>query len=194
MPVAPIVIAGHPVLHQPAQPVTEITNDTVELVATLTETMHAAPGVGLAAPQIGVGLQVFVWHFDDGEILHEGHVINPHLVVSQKPFPWPGRDPEEEGCLSLPGLRAPLARHTSAHLTGIDCEGKTVAVSASGWLARIFQHEYDHLRGILYVDRLGSRLRKDILADALEAGLGTTRTAWTPGIDGEESDFVVELD
>jgi peptide deformylase len=192
VPVAPIVITGHPNLHRPAHRVSAITDDIVALVDTLTDTMHAAPGVGLAAPQIGVGLQVFVWHFDDGENLHKGHVINPHLAVSRTPLSWPGKDPEEEGCLSVPGLRAPLARHGAAHLTGIDCDGRPVHVSASGWLARIFQHEYDHLRGILYVDRLGRRLRKNLLAEARDAGLGTTLTAWTPGVDGEESDFITE--
>ncbi len=189
MPVLPIVVSGHPALHQPAHAIKESTPDVRQLVSDMTETMHEAPGVGLAAPQVGVSLQVFVWYFDDGEHQHQGHVINPRLSVSGWPRHLLWGEPDEEGCLSVPGLRSPLARYPRARLTGTDLEGKRVDVLAEGWLARIFQHEYDHVRGILYVDRLNNRRRRRLWAEAHTAGLGTTLTSWTPGVDGEEGDF-----
>ena len=192
MPVLPIVVTGHHALHQPAGRVSDTTPAIRQLVADMIQTMHEAPGVGLAAPQVGVSLQVFVWHFDDGEHLHEGHVINPHLVVSGWPRHLLFGEPDEEGCLSVPGLRAPLTRYPRARLTGRNLEGDRVDIVAEGWLARIFQHEYDHVRGILYVDRLGSRRQRDIVATAHSAGLGTAITSWTPGVDGEEGDFLPE--
>ena len=190
MPVLPIVVTGNPSLHQPAEPVTTVDDNIRELVSDMVQTMHAAPGVGLAAPQVRVSLQVFVWHYDDGDHLHEGHVLNPRLNVSGWPRHLLFGEPDEEGCLSLPGLRSPLARYPRARLQGITLDGHPVDIRAEGWLARIFQHEYDHVRGIVYVDRLSSRRRREVRADAHDAGLGTTLTSWTPGVDGEESDFV----
>ena len=189
MSVRPIVITGHPALHHPAKPVTGVTDAIRLLVADMTDTMHEAPGVGLAAPQVGVSLQIFVWHYDDGEHLHEGHVLNPRLVVSGWPRHLLFGEPDEEGCLSVPGLRAPLARYPRARLRGTTLEGEHVDIRAEGWLARIFQHEYDHVRGVVYVDRLSNRRRREVVTDARQAGLGTTMTSWTPGVDGEESDF-----
>ncbi len=189
MPVLPIVVSGHPALHRPAQPVLRPTADTSQLVSDMTDTMHEAPGVGLAAPQVGVSLQIFVWHFDDGDQLHEGHVLNPRLVVSGWPRHLLFGEPDEEGCLSVPGLRSPLARYPRARLQGTDLDGQRVDIQAEGWLARIFQHEYDHVRGILYVDRLSNRRRRETRADIQAAGIGTTLTSWTPGVDGEEGDF-----
>lgn len=194
MTVLPIVVTGHPALHQPAQLVEAPTTDIVRLVADMTDTMHEAPGVGLAAPQVGVSLQIFVWHFDDGEKLHEGHVLNPRLVASGWPRHLLFGEPDEEGCLSVPGLRAPLARYPRARLQGTTLEGEHVDIRAEGWLARIFQHEYDHVRGVVYVDRLSNRRRREVVADARQAGLGTTLTSWTPGVDGEESDFAPHSD
>lgn len=189
MPVLPIVITGHPALHQTARTITDVTPEVRQLVADMTDTMHEAPGVGLAAPQVGVSLQVFVWHYDDGNQLHEGHVLNPRLVVSGWPRHLLFGEPDEEGCLSVPGLRSPLARYPRVRLQGRDLDGQQVDIRAEGWLARIFQHEYDHVRGVVYVDRVSNRRRRDLLADARSAGLGTSLTSWTPGVDGEESDF-----
>jgi peptide deformylase len=192
--VLPIVVTGHHALHKPAEPVEEVTDDIRLLVEDMTDTMHEAPGVGLAAPQVGVSLQIFVWHYDDGDQIHFGHVLNPRLVVSGWPRHLLFGEPDEEGCLSVPGPRSPLARYPRARLQGTTLDGQRVDILAEGWLARIFQHEYDHVRGILYVDRLRHHRRREVLADAVAAGLGTTLTAWTPGVDGKESDFLPEND
>ena len=127
------------------------------------ETNDAANGVGLAAPQIGVGLRVFVWKManDDG-VPAAGHVINPyvdHLARSRSERPNPHE--ETEGCLSVPGEAFPLKRADRAHVIGFDVDGNRVEFDATGWFARCMQHEYDHLNGTLYVDRLttGSRGR-----------------------------------
>jgi peptide deformylase len=194
VPVLPIVVTGHPALHQPAQPVPKTTADTIQLVADMTDSMREAPGVGLAAPQVGVSLQIFVWHYDDGDQVHAGHVLNPRLAVSGWPRHLLFGEPAEEGCLSIPGLRSPLARYPRARLQGTTLDGDPVDVVAEGWLARIFQHEYDHVRGVLYVDRLSNRRRREVLADARSRGLGTTLTSWLPGVDGEESDFIRDSD
>jgi len=194
VPVRPIVVTGDPALHQPAQPVTQSTPELLQLVTDMTDTMHEAPGVGLAAPQVGVSQQVFVWHYDDGDQVHSGHVLNPRLVVSGWPRHLLWGEPEEEGCLSVPGLRSPLARYPRARLTGVDLDGNVVDVRAEGWLARIFQHEFDHVRGVLYVDRLSHRRRHKLVVEAQSVGLGTSLTSWTPGVDGEESDFVQTTD
>ena len=191
MAVLPISVAGDPILHTPAQPVELITDATRQLIADMEETMQAAPGVGLAAPQVGVGLQMFVWQFDDGNTLHRGHVLNPHLVVSGWPRNILRGEAGEEGCLSLPGLRAPLSRYPLARLTGTTLEGTPVDYRTEGWLARIFQHEYDHLRGVLYVDRLRRGWRHTLQDEARALGLGTTHLQWTPGVDGEEADFLL---
>ena len=194
MTVLPIVITGHPALHTPAKPVTDITLDIEQLIDDMVETMHQAPGVGLAAPQVGVGLQVFVWSYDDGTTLHEGHVINPHLTVAGHPKHLFLGTPSEEGCLSIPGARAPLARFPHATLSGITTEGKPLSVPATGWLARIFQHEYDHIRGVLYSDRLRRRYRHDVLSHAAKYRFGEAVVSWTPGEDRGEHDFAPDED
>ena len=144
---------GDPVLRTPAQEVTEFDESLRTLVRDMLETMYAVGGVGLAAPQVGVGLQVFTWgiHGD------EGHVVNPRLSV--------GDEPQEggEGCLSVPGLSYETPRRGSATITGVDMHGNPVHREATGLLARCFQHETDHLFGRLYVDRLEGEERKDAM-------------------------------
>ena len=144
---------GDPVLRTPAQEVTEFDDSLQTLVRDMFETMYAVGGVGLAAPQVGVGLQVFTWgvHGD------EGHVVNPRLSV--------GEEPQDggEGCLSVPGLSHETPRSQRAVLTGVDAHGRPVQRDATGLLARCFQHETDHLHGMLYVDRLVGEERKDAL-------------------------------
>lgn len=189
MTVLPIQITGSPVLHHPAQPVSTFTDDLHRLVADMVETMHEAPGVGLAAPQVGVGLQVFVWDYDDGAHHYHGHVVNPTL----RRHGWPAHrlwgTPDEEGCLSIPGQRAPLARYPRVTLHGHTVDGDAITLTASGWLARIFQHEYDHLQGVLYRDRLRRRYRAEVDQAVRDNGWGEPGHTWNPGSETRESDF-----
>lgn len=184
------MISGDPVLHTPARSIDEVTDALRTLVDDMVETMYAAPGVGLAAPQVGVGLRLFVWHYDDGEAVSEGHVLNPHLVLAGQPRPSWREEPDEEGCLSIPGARFPLARFSHARLTGQTLEGEPLDIRATGWLARIFQHEYDHLQGILYADRLNRSDTRECREHVRNHGWGVPGQSWTPGLDGEESDFL----
>ncbi len=184
MTIRPVVITGEPVLHRRAAPVEVIDDGIRELVADMFETMDAARGVGLAAPQVGVGLRIFTWQLanDDG-IPPRGVVINPYLVPA-KPLPGdPDPNDEVEGCLSVPGESYPLRRGESAVLTGQGLDGAELHLEATGWFARMLQHEYDHLNGFLYVDRLtgkwARRARKTVKAN----GWGTPGLTWMPGED-----------
>src|SRR5690606_9298531 len=144
-----------PALHSPARPVTDFDDRLRYLVDDMVETMHAAPGVGLAAPQVGVGLRVFVYHWaDDDGVVHEGTAINPELWLSPASTTPLDEAEETEGCLSIPGERFALRRADRAILRAVDVTGHPFEVAAAGWLARIFQHEFDHLDGVLYADRL----------------------------------------
>ncbi len=148
MTVRPIRITGDPVLHTPALPVTRFDDELQQLLYDMVDTMRAAPGVGLAAPQIGVSQQVFVWEWTDDEgILQQGAVINPTLDVG--PRDRRSADPEAdlEGCLSIPDLRFPLVRANRVILRGTTPQQNPLQITAEGWLARIFQHEFDHLQG-----------------------------------------------
>jgi peptide deformylase len=184
MAVLPIRITGDPVLHTPAAEVTEFDGALKTLVADLFETMEKAPGVGLAAPQVGVPLRVFVynWTDDDGE-LHRGTAINPELWISPPPIGEADPEDESEGCLSIPGERFPLLRAERAYLRATELDGSKVDIEASGWLARIFQHEYDHLDGILYADRLALPASKGIAKVIRKNGWGVPGESWTPGVD-----------
>jgi len=146
-----IRLFGDPVLRTPAEPVTDFDLELRNLVKDLTETMIDAPGVGLAAPQIGVGLRVFVYHVDDDE---PGHLVNPVLKLEGEP------EEDDEGCLSLPGLQFPTPRAPRAIATGFNMHGDPVTVEGTELLARCVQHETDHLDGILFIDRLDPRQRK----------------------------------
>lgn len=184
MRIREIVITGEPVLHRPAAPVVHIDEYLVELVDDMFATMELAPGVGLAAPQIGENLALFVYDWvDDDNEQHRGVAINPTLVMDPLPI-GPLDDEEElEGCLSVPGERFPLRRSERVVLTATNLQGNEYTIEATGWLARIFQHEYDHLLGVLYVDRLAhpqDRLARDAI-DA--AGWGTPGFSWLPGRD-----------
>jgi peptide deformylase len=181
-----IQITGTPVLHSPAAPVADITSEIQVLIDDMIDTMHNAPGVGLAAPQ------VFVWHYDDGVRLSEGEVINPTLQLSgwRKDLLW--GTPAEEGCLSVPGERSPLARYPRAVLSGLNRMGEPIRVEAEGWLARIFQHEFDHLYGLLYRDRLRRDRRRDIDSAVVERGWGASPSEWTPGPEFHEEDWAAD--
>lgn len=155
MTIRTILQLGHPVLRTAADPVVDFDKALERLVAELAATMLAAPGAGLAAPQIGVGLRVFTYH-----VPHEGtgHVVNPRLE-----FPDEELQDGPEGCLSLQHLQFERQRRMRAIVHGQDLHGAPVTARASGFLARCFQHEVDHLDGVLYVDGLAPDDRRSAL-------------------------------
>lgn len=152
-----IVRWGEPVLHEPAAAVKEVDATLRALVQDMVETMYAAPGIGLAAPQIAVPLRVIVIDLSVGQ--EKGQLIqlvNPQIVERE------GEQFEEEGCLSIPGFGGSPPRPARVTVTGLDLEGAARTYSASGLLARAFCHEIDHVDGLLFVDRL-SPLKRDLL-------------------------------
>ncbi len=153
MAVQPVRLLGDPVLRRRAAEVTDFDKELRTLVADLTETMLDAPGAGLAAPQIGVGLRVFTWHVD-GEV---GHLVNPVLELSEE------TQDGDEGCLSIPGLVIDCRRARSVVATGFDQHGEPVRLAGSDTLARAVQHETDHLDGVLFLDRLDPAARKEAM-------------------------------
>lgn len=184
MAVLPIRISGEPVLHSAAEPVTEFDAALHELVDDMFDTMTAAPGVGLAAPQVGVPLQLFVFNWtDDDETLWRGVAVNPELWITPPPPGEPDPEDESEGCLSLPGERFPLRRSPRARLTALDLDQKPFEIDADGWLARIFQHEFDHLGGILYADRLQLDHAKAARKAIRKRNWGEPGLSWLPGED-----------
>ncbi|WP_375384262.1 peptide deformylase [uncultured Microbacterium sp.] len=184
MAVLSIRIVGDPVLHAPAAAVGEVTDEIRQLVADMFETMDAAPGVGLAAPQVGVGLRIFTYNYADDEGLPwRGVVINPELWIHPLVPGAPDPDDESEGCLSFPGERFPLRRSERAVVTGTDLDGAAVRIEVDGWRARIVQHEFDHLDGVIYIDRLGDGDWKTVQKIARKRGWGRPGSSWTPGVD-----------
>lgn len=187
MAVLPIVITGEPVLHEPATPVGEIDDDVRQLVSDMVDTMVAAPGVGLAAPQVGVDARIFVFDYtDDDDVRWHGVAINPELLVSPAPIGEPDEVDDSEGCLSVPGERFPLQRAHRAVLRATDLDGVEYEIDATGWVARIFQHEYDHLEGVLYVDRLVHPHSKAAAKVVRKRSWGVPGQSWLPGRDDLE--------
>lgn len=182
MTIRPICITGNPVLHSKALEVTVFDDSLRTLVQDMYDTMDEAPGVGLAAPQIGVNLRVFVydWDAEDGSE-QRGVVINPTLEISEIPAGEPDWEEESEGCLSVPGERFPLKRAERATLRGVDLDQNPVHIEATGWFARIFQHEFDHLEGTLYVDRLIEEYSLEAQQIIKERGWGKDGLTWLPG-------------
>ena len=159
MTVMPIRTLGDPVLREPTRPV-ETFDDALRAVSEdMFETMYAAPGVGLAANQVGIGRSFFVYDDREG---HIGFVANPELSEPED------EDTIEEGCLSIPGPYHDTARAVRVRLRGRDLNGDPVDIAAEGLLARIFQHETDHLRGMLYIDRLDDEGRRDVMRQLRE--------------------------
>ncbi|MGO1318850.1 MAG: peptide deformylase [Galactobacter sp.] len=157
MTVLPVRVVGDPVLRTQTDPVTRFDDTLRHLVQDMHQTMEAVNGVGLAAPQIGVGLSLFVYHVGDAS----GAVCNPVVTVDTEA----GTDVEgSEGCLSVPGLGFHLPRPDSVTVTGQDLDGAPITLTGTGLLARCFQHETDHLSGKLYVDRLEGADRKKAFA------------------------------
>ncbi len=144
------------ILRQPAEPITEIDEEVVKLVDHMTETMYSAPGIGLAATQVGVAKQVLVVDIaprrPESELIV---LINPEIVAAE------GEVIFEEGCLSVPDYQAEVKRHDKITVRGLNLKGEEVEIEAEGLLAVVLQHEIDHLNGMLFIDRL-SKLKRDL--------------------------------
>lgn len=148
---------GDPVLREKAEPVASVTAEVRTLIGDMFDTMYAEEGVGLAAPQVGIGLRVIVIDpREDG--VEPFALINPQIIHLGDEV---GRD--EEGCLSIPGLKEIVERPTTAVVEAMNPDGEPVSIDAAGLLARILQHEVDHLNGILFLDRVSALKRKLLL-------------------------------
>jgi peptide deformylase len=157
-----IRIIGDPVLACKADPVERVDEDIVRLARDMVETLHAAPGIGLAAPQVGVGRRVIVVDLSvgvDPEALHI--VVNPEIVAKE------GESVCEEGCLSVPDIREKVARPYRVVVRGLDLEGQPIEIEGEDILARAFCHEIDHLDGILFVEKL-SPLKRALVRKKLK--------------------------
>ena len=157
MAVRPIVKYGHPGLHKPSEPVKEIDGTILKLLDDMVETMYAAPGIGLAAPQIAVPLRVIIVDLSVGE--EPGQLIkliNPEFVIRE------GEQRHDEGCLSVPGFGGSPVRPARVVVKGLDPDGKERTYEGTELLARAFCHEIDHIDGLLFVDRL-TPLKRDLM-------------------------------
>ena len=189
MTILPITIYGEPVLHEVAEPITEITDQVRTLVADMFETMDAAPGVGLAGPQVGVGKRIFVYAWDEPGISVRDVAINPELWMLPtvpESIEELDEDEETEGCLSFPGERFPLRRSERVLLRATNLDGERYELEAEGWLARILQHEYDHLDGVIYIDRLQGNDYKTAQKLLRKHRWGIPGCTWLPGVDDLE--------
>lgn len=174
MPPFRIRTFGDPVLKERAPEVESIDSRLASLAEAMFKTMYEAPGVGLAATQVGVEKRLFVYDAGDGP--HT--VVNP--VISEARGEWTF----EEGCLSVPGLHWPIVRPKEIHLTGYDLDGNEISVDADEYLARVFLHEVDHLDGVLLLERLDSEQHKEAMKTlrAMAMDIGSARSP------GEEAD------
>jgi peptide deformylase len=166
-----IRIFGDPVLKQRAADVTDIDGRLAKLAEDMILTMHDAPGVGLAAPQVGVQKRMFVYEVPEGDGPHT--IVNPVITESRGEWVY------DEGCLSVPGLSFEIVRPNEVHLTGLDLDGNEVSIEADELMGRLFQHELDHLDGVLLLERLDKDQRK------------VAMRAWrerTMGLDGDRPD------
>ena len=159
MAIQPVRLFGDPVLSTAASAVVDFDKELRVLVQDLTDTMLDAPGAGLAAPQIGVPLRVFVWDVDEAL----GHLINPVLTLSEE------MQDGEEGCLSFPELRYETPRAMRAVAKGYNMYGEPITVEGTEFLARALQHETDHLNGILFIDKLSAEDRKLAMKEIRES-------------------------
>lgn len=161
----PIRVFGDPVLRTPARDVVDIDAALRLLVEGMLETMYAAPGVGLAAPQVGIQQRFFVYDIGEGP----GTVVNPRIVDSGGEWKY------DEGCLSVPGLYFEITRPGEVTLEGTGLDGRRLRIEADGLLARVFLHETDHLDGHLLLDRLDNRTRRQAMRIIREDGLSDER-------------------
>jgi len=153
MAVRKIVTLPDPVLRRKAKKVTRFTPELKTLIDDMVETMREAPGVGLAAPQVGVQQRVIVVEYNEDEEDEESPkrlytIVNPQIVAAAEETVM-----GIEGCLSVPGLVGEVERHLAVVVKGQDARGKPLKLDLSGWVARIFQHEIDHLDGVMFTDR-----------------------------------------
>jgi peptide deformylase len=147
---------GDPVLKTNAAPITEIDGKIARLIDEMFDTLYSSDsGIGLAAPQIGVQKQIFIWEVDDEEMV----IINPEIVESSGELLF------DEGCLSLPGLYAEILRPKDVLMRGLDIDGNVIELEATDLMGRLFQHEIDHLHGMLMFDRMSADQRKEALAE-----------------------------
>ena len=149
----PIRQYGDPVLRQPTKDVEEIDGKLALLVESMIETMYDAPGTGLAANQVGVQRRLFVYDVGEGARA----VVNPRIVESEGEWTY------DEGCLSVPGLSWQIVRPNRVHLVGRDLDGNEISLEAGELEGRVFQHELDHLDGVLLVERLDEDQRREAL-------------------------------
>jgi peptide deformylase len=160
-------VFGDPVLKEAAREVDEVDEALVRLVDDMVETMYASEGAGLAATQVGIQKRLFVYDVGEGPEA----VVNPEIVESR------GEWYHEEGCLSIPGLRLGIVRPNQVHLRGIGLDGEVLDLEADEFLGRVFQHEVDHLDGVLMIERLEDDLRRQALRVLRDRALGLDTTA-----------------
>jgi peptide deformylase len=164
MSTLPIRVFGDPVLREPASPVESFDAGLRRLAEDMIQTMHEAPGVGLAAPQVGRSLRLIV--FDVGDEAGARALANPVLKNE-----W-GEQVSDEGCLSVPGLYYPVKRAQKVWAEGVDLDGHGLTVEGEDLLARVLQHEVDHLNGVLFIDRLDGEHRSEAMAKLRDQALG----------------------
>ncbi len=176
----PVRVYGDPVLKQVAHEVDQFGHALARLVEDMVETMYTSEGAGLAATQVGVQKRLFVYDVGDGPRA----VVNPTIVETA------GEWYHEEGCLSIPGLRLGIVRPDEVHLRGVDLEGNELALEADEFLGRVFQHEVDHLDGVLMIERLEDDLRRQALRVLRDRALGLDTSAMEASLvasgDGRE--------
>jgi len=160
-------VYGDPVLKQVARDVDQFDGSLARLVEDMVETMYGAEGAGLAAPQVGVQKRLFVYDVGEGPEA----IVNPTIVETD------GEWYHDEGCLSIPGLRLGLVRPDRVHLRGRDVDGNELSIEADEFLGRVFQHEVDHLDGVLMVERLEDDMRKQALRVLRDRALGLDTSA-----------------
>jgi peptide deformylase len=177
MAVLQIRTFGDPVLRERAREVEQITRVHRRLVKDMIQTMRDAPGVGLAAPQVGVVERVFVYEVED----QAGAIFNPVIFETSDE-----KETDDEGCLSLPTLVYPVERSTKVKMKGLDERGRPLTIEADELLARVFQHELDHLDGVLFVDRLPEELKRQALRELTGQTLGLAGVG-SPGPEREET-------
>jgi peptide deformylase len=167
MPLLKIIKYGNPILFQAAKPVKTIDKEILELAQNMVLTMHAAPGIGLAAPQVSVSQRLITVDLSIGEKPEELIILaNPELLETE------GEDVSEEGCLSVPGVQEKVKRPARVRVKGIDLQGEKKIIEAAGLLARVFCHEIDHINGRLFIENL-SPLKKALIRKKLKKEHGT---------------------